>query len=93
MDAPVLAVATELRTVADYASSRARGAPIGPGRVVAAGTPRTDPTAFDVLDAHALTHVDPVIGPASAQNPVPARVLAFITANTASGTTTTTLSP
>jgi hypothetical protein len=91
MDAPVLAVATELRTPADFEASRARAAPIGPGRVVAAGTPRTDPSAFDILDAHALTHVDPVLAPASARNPVPARVLAFVTANTASGTTTPTL--
>lgn len=91
MDAPVLAIATELRTPADYEASRARAAPIGPGRVVATGTPRTDPSAFDILDAHALTHVDPVIGPASAQNPVPARVLAFVTANTMAGTITPTL--
>lgn len=91
MDAPVLAVATELRTTADYERSRMRAAPIGPGRVVAAGTPRSDPAAFDILDASALTHVDPVLAPASAQNPVPARVLAFVTANTASGTTTPTL--
>lgn len=91
MDAPVLAIATELRTPADYEASRTRAAPIGPGRVVAAGTPRTDASAFDILDASALTHVDPVIGPASARNPVPARVLAFVTANTMAGTTTPTL--
>jgi len=91
MDAPVLAVATELRTPADFEMSRARAAPIGPGRVVPAGTLRSDPAAFDILDASALTHVDPVIGPASARNPVPARVLAFVTANTASGTTTPTI--
>lgn len=91
MDAPVLAVATELRTAADYEESRMRAAPIGPGRVVAEGTLRSDPAAFDILDAPALTHVDPVIGPASAANPVPARVLAFVRANTASGTITPTL--
>ncbi len=91
MDAPVLAVATELRTAADYEESRLRGAPIGPGRVVPEGTPRSDPRAFDVLSATALTHVDPVLGPASDRNPVPARVLAFVSANTASGTTTPTL--
>ena len=91
MDAPVLAVSTELRTPADYATSRTRLAPIGPGRVVPRGTPRTDPRAFDILDAQALTHVDPVLGPASPQNPVPARVLAFVMANTASGTTIPTL--
>ena len=42
----------------------------------------------DGSHAHALTHVDPVVGKASAQNPVNARVLAFVTAHTASGTTT-----
>ena len=92
MDAPVLAIATELRTPADFEMSRARAAPIGPGRRVAAGTPRTDPAAFDILDAMAmLTHVDPVIAPASPRNPVPARVLAFVTANTGAGTTSPTI--
>lgn len=88
MDAPVLAIATELRTPTDYEESRARAGAIGPGRVVAEGTLRSDPAAFDILDAPALTHVDPVIGPASDRNPVPARVLAFVRANTASGTIT-----
>lgn len=88
MDAPVLAIATELRTPAQFEMSRARAAPIGPGRMIAEGTPRSDPAAFDILDAMAnLTHVDPVIAPASPRNPVPARVLAFVTANTATGTT------
>lgn len=91
MDAPVLAIATELRTPADYEASRARAAPIGPGRVIAEGTPRTDPSAFDILAAPALTHVDPVIGPLGPQNPVPARVLAFVMANTATGTASATL--
>lgn len=91
MDAPVLAISTELRTPADYEASRARAAPIGPGRVVPEGTPRSDARAFDVLDAPALTHVDPVVGPASDRNPVPARVLAFVLANSATGTASVTL--
>jgi pimeloyl-ACP methyl ester carboxylesterase len=91
MDAPVLAIATELRTAADYEPSRMRGAPIGPGRRVPMGTPRTDPRAFDVLDASALTHIDPVLGPASPQNPVPSRVLSFVLDNVLDGTTSPTL--
>ncbi len=91
MDAPVLAIAAGLRTVSDYASSRARAASIGPGRVVAEGTPRSDPSAFDVLDATFMTHIDPLSAPASAANIVPGRILEFVMANVADGTVTPTL--
>jgi hypothetical protein len=91
MDAPVLAIAAGLRPVAAYASSRARAAPIGPGRQVAEGTPRSDPAAFDVLDATFMTHIDPLAAPASDANIVPGRILDFVMANVADGTITPTL--
>jgi hypothetical protein len=91
MDAPVLAISAGLRPVAAYASSRARAAPIGPGRVLAEGTPRTDPAAFDVVDATFMTHIDPLSAPASDANIVPGRILAFVMANVEGGTVTPTL--
>jgi len=86
MDAPVLAIAAGLRPVESYASSRARGAPIGAGRPHA-GTPRTDELAYRIIDATFLTHIDPLSAPDSAANPVPDAILTFIGEHVGDGTT------
>lgn len=86
MDAPVLAIAAGLRSVASYEASRARGAPIGAGRPHA-GTARTDELAYRIVDATFMTHIDPLSAPDSAANPVPDAILTFIDEHVGAGTT------
>ncbi len=86
MDAPVLAIAAGLTTVAGYETSRLRGAPIGEGRVHA-GVERTSEDAYRVLDVTFMTHIDPLTAEDSERNTVPETILAFVAANTESGTT------
>lgn len=90
MDAPVLAIAAGLRSVASYEASRDRGAPIGAGRPNE-GLERSDERAYRIVDATFMTHIDPLSAPNSDANPVPEAILAFITANVGPGTTSATL--
>lgn len=77
MDAPVLAIAAGLRSVASYAASRRRGAPIGPGRR-AAGASRDDEAGYRILDVTFMTHIDPLTAADTEANPVPEAILAFV---------------
>jgi pimeloyl-ACP methyl ester carboxylesterase len=90
MDAPVLAIASGLRSVASFEASRARGAPLGAGRPNA-GTARTDDLAYRIVDATFMTHIDPLTAPNTDANPVPGAILEFITANVGAGTTSAVL--
>jgi len=90
MDAPVLAIAAGLRSVASFEASRARGAPLGADRPNA-GTARTDELAYRIVDATFMTHIDPLTAPHTDANPVPEAILAFITANVGAGTTSANL--
>ncbi len=90
MDAPVLAIAAGLRSVASYEGSRARGAPIGAGRPNE-GLERSDERAYRIVDATFMTHIDPLTAPNTEANPVPDAILAFITDNVGPGTTSATL--
>lgn len=85
MDAPVLAIATALRTVADYEPSRLRAAAIGAGRPHA-GVARTNDDAFRVLEATSMTHIDPLTADEGPGNPVPAAILSFVMSNVPAGT-------
>ena len=86
MDAPVLAIAAGLRDVASYESSRLRGAPIGAGRPNAGATRDSD-EGYRILDATTMTHIDPLTAADTEANVVPETILAFVSANTESGTT------
>ena len=85
MDAPVLAIAAGLRPVAGYDASRARGAAIGPGRRHE-GALRASDDAYRVVDATAMTHIDPLSAADTDRNPAPAAIVAFVTENVLDGT-------
>jgi hypothetical protein len=55
---------------------------LGAGRPHA-GAPRTDPAAFSVVDASAMTHLDPLLAADGAWNPVVAAIAAFVAASAA----------
>ena len=62
MDLPILgAVARLVGTTAalDPLKALVANVPIGAGRPLA-GTPRSDPAAFEVVDLIAMTHIDPL---------------------------------
>jgi dienelactone hydrolase len=77
MDAPILAVAAGLRGVDGFAASRERAAPIGEGRPNAGAT-RDETSAFDIVDATSLTHLDPLTGADVDANPVPEAITSFV---------------
>jgi hypothetical protein len=71
IDVPVLAVGSVVAKGADYEVARGFFAPIGAGRP-AAGTPRTDPRAFRVIEEPTLTHIDWIVGTDRPGSPVAA---------------------
>lgn len=84
VDAPVLAVAAEV-DAASYEPARRRVAAIlGDGRRHA-GTPRSDPRAFRVVEAPGLTHADVITADDGSGNPIPAAVEAFVLEHAADG--------
>lgn len=85
MDAPVLAFAAGLRSVASYEASRARGAAVGAGRPAAGATRDTD-AGYRIVDVTFMTHIDPLSAADTDANPVPEEVLAFVGANAEPGT-------
>lgn len=85
-DAPILAIGAGLVTVDRYESARTRVAPaIGPDRVNAGAT-REQAAGFRVVDASALTHVDPLTGMDRPDNPVPGAIIDFALENAMPGT-------
>jgi hypothetical protein len=85
IDAPILAIGTELVAAAEYEAIRARVAPlVGDGRP-AAGASRDEVGGFRVIDASALTHIDPVTASDRPDNPIPAAIVEFVVANAAAG--------
>lgn len=90
IDAPLLAIAAGLiGDPARYEAIRDRVAPsVGAGRP-AAGLPRSDPRAFQVVDATHMAHIDPVTADdESAANPVPGAIEAFVAEHAAADTFT-----
>lgn len=88
IDAPILAIAADLISAADYAVLPDRIAPtIGAGRPNAGAT-RDTAAALDIISLVGATHVDPLTGAAWGTNTVPANILDFAVANVAAGTTT-----
>lgn len=64
MDLPILGAVAGLvgtTTALDPLRALVASVPIGEGRPLA-GTPRTDPAAFEVVDIIAMTHIDPLSG-------------------------------
>jgi pimeloyl-ACP methyl ester carboxylesterase len=86
-DAPILCIPAQITTPADCAKIPARvAATIGAGRPNA-GAPRTTNAGFQTLPLPGFTHLDPVTAMTRADNPVPATILDFVTANAPAGTT------
>lgn len=81
MDAPVLAITTELVVPADYQAVADRIAPaVGAGRPNAGAT-RSEAAGFRVLDAPALSHSDTAMASDGPDNPLPAAIVEFVIAN------------
>lgn len=77
-DAPILAIATELVQASEYDQLRGRvAATLGAGRKHA-GASRDTATALRIVDAPALTHVDPLSAAERPDNPVPGAVMDFV---------------
>jgi pimeloyl-ACP methyl ester carboxylesterase len=92
-DAPILAIGTELVEAVQYEAVRSRVAPlIGDGRP-AAGVGRDEDGGFRILDASALTHIDPVTASDRPDNPVPAAIVEFVVANAEAGDVTIAVQP
>ncbi len=77
VDVPVLAIAAELVTPADYEQVRSLLAPIGEGRP-ASGAARDDERAFRIVEAPQLTHFDATMATDGPLNPIPAAAFDFV---------------
>lgn len=85
VDAPLLAISSELVSVESYEAVGPLLAPIGEGRP-AAGAGRDDERAFRVLDVPSMTHVDPLTAADRPENPVPDAITEFLAEHSEEGT-------